>query len=191
MAMFTIKRKPIRNGFLTKIKDRQREWGSVKTIAARIVVPDSMQWWYWQEFGTAVGGREGVTDPAGGASGHTYEIPGGNPYPVTFPGEDGKPVTAFVKAHPGVPSHHFVAKSLKDILLSAHQNFIESLHEGGYWSVASVKNALLERTMPAAIQRIGIEIAKELPNARPDGKLEGLHAYEVWESDSKIKDVSR
>jgi hypothetical protein len=191
MSLFTVTRQRSRNSFFSQLAQRKKELGSVTSISASIVVPDSMKWWIWQEFGTATRG-----DP-GHASGQSYEILPVKGKALRWPNatspteEDGSRIQPFVEAHPGIPSHHFVTKSLQDILQTAHKHFSEALHQGKVWSLEAVKNALITRTMPAAIHRISIEMMREIPDARPDGRLDGLHAYEVWERDAKVVDTSR
>lgn len=177
------------DSLITNLQQKMREWGSVR-ISARIVVPPDLKWWYIQEFGSAIGGRTRQVDETGGASGETYEIHPINNTVLSFPGPGGEQVTVpYVKKHPGVPSHHFVTRTLPENLQIAEIKFIAAMDRSG-WNVQTVKDSLIGETMPLVKQNIVQMIEITLPGTRSDGKLSGATAAEAFESSATIVDSS-
>lgn len=187
--MFKARFRPSADSLITQIRNKIQEWKGAK-IAARITVPPELQWWYWQEFGTAVGGRSGQTDPTGGASGHKYPIRPVNTTMLAWTGPDGKQVLVpEVKEHPGVPSHHFVTRTLPDNLEIAAIKLIAAMDRSA-WSVKTVRDSLLGETMPRVKENIVQMIELTLPGINPGGKLKGQAAADVFDQESKIVDSS-
>lgn len=183
MSLFTVKRKNNHDSFFTRIADRKSEWAKVNKLAGRISVPPELQWWYWQEFGTATRG-----DP-GRSSGTTYSIKPVEASVLKFPWHGDTFYREQILAHPGIPSHHFVTKSLHDILLIAAINLEHSFREKGYWSADAVRESLLRKTLPDAIDRITLEMEKELPGVREDGKLKGATASQMFREKAFVRNV--
>lgn len=188
--MFTVRRKRISDSFLTNIHKARQSLANVSYFAGRLVVPEQMKWWYWQEFGTATRGEKPY------ASGQTYSIA-----PVvakalrwpnaTVPTEaDGSRIQSFVIAHPGIPPHRFVQKSLRDVRLIASSNLHDTLKGGVLRRLHTVRLSLIQKTMVAAKNRISQEIAAELPGTRPDGKLFGGAASVAWLRHVRIVDTT-
>ncbi len=194
MPMFTFRRKAVRQSFITLLRKRQVEFAQQQNIiAARIFVPPEISWWYFHEFGTAVGGRSRRVEPIGGASGATYAIYPKNADYLSWPGEDGsRVVRKFVKAHPGVPATRTVWRSLSDIRLIAAINLANALRDTKYGKLSpkAIRQWLLERTMPQAIRKIATEMGVSLKQTRQDGKLAGEQPQVVFERGAKIRDTS-
>lgn len=186
--MFTLRRKTGNpDSFFDMLQARAKEWANAK-IAARIVVPDDLRWWYWQEFGTATGGRSHQVDETGGASGSKYEIRPTNVAMLSWT-ENGQTVYRPVVQHPGVPSHHFVTRTLQDNLEMASIKIVAAM-DRSKWNVDTVRQSLLEEVMPRVKENIVEMIGLTLGGGDPDGKLGGRSAAEVFEAESQIVDSS-
>lgn len=189
MSLFKVQRKDSPDSFVSVLKRRKASWVGAK-LASRIVVPPALQFWYWQEFGTAVGGRAGLTDPAGGASGHTYSIYPVNAAALSWPdGQGGRTVVHYVQKHPGTRSHHFVYRSLADIKAVACAEITKAFHEG-QWKYGIVKSALNNKVMPQAVEIIAVNMERSLPGTREDGKLNGSLAADFFRGLATIQDTS-
>lgn len=180
--MFTVVRKKTPNSFLEVMRKRRSDWSAAGKIAARIVVPPDLRWWYWQEFGTAIGGRTRNVDSTGGASGSTYSIkPLGPGYPLKWP--EGM---AWNVNHPGVPSHHFVTRTLPDNLKLAAIKIIAAM-DRSQWNVATVRDSLLGEVMPRVKENIVQMISITLTGTREDGKLLGQTAADDFDQRANIR----
>jgi hypothetical protein len=191
MPFFTIQRKKNFDSFFTKVAQRRAEFARVKQISGRICVPPELQYWYWQEFGTAVGGTNRVTpDPVGGASGSTYPIAPVNTNMLKFPWKGEDYYTSLVKNHPGVPPHHSVTKQLKVIKDLAIINLeLASLAEG-FLSVEGIMDSLLLKTLPQAINLISRQMEQDLTGTRPEGRLGGQSAASDFNTKAFVKDTT-
>jgi hypothetical protein len=187
MFKFKARFRPGPNSLITRLQQKRQEWANAK-IAARIVVPPELSWWFYQEWGTAIGGRSGQVDETGGASGHTYEIPTGLTHAVSFEGKEG-PFTGYVLRHPGVSSRHFVTRTLPENLQIAAIKFVAAM-DRSKWNVETVRASLLGETMPRVKENIVQMIEITLPGHNPSGKLGGETAASAFEASATIVDVS-
>lgn len=189
MPKLIVTRKSFSGAFLSIIKTRQQQWQSVGgSLAAQIIVPPDMKWWYWQEFGTAQRG-----DP-GRASGVPYDVLPVDAKAIRFPDArvpntaDGSRVQAALYNQPGIPPKHFVTRSLAAIIFTAAMNFQEVGRKTQY-DVEAIRTDLLTRTMVQAKDKITAAMAESLTGVRIDGKLHGLPAAALFESNAQIRNV--
>jgi hypothetical protein len=170
--------------WLKELERRRREFS--RPIKARIIVPPELRWWYFHEYGTALRGETPY------ASGHTYEIHPIRADWLQWPDEnepDGFRRQFVVKAHPGVRATHMIRSVLDDIAQLARTDLMSAMLSGGFRADV-VRGRLLEQTMHDAKNIIVASIAQHLHGTRPDGKLEGRYAHEVFEQKAEIKPIN-
>lgn len=122
------------------------------TIAAKIVVPDSLRWWIWLEYGTALRGE------VGHASGHTYDIDPVKRLVLAWPSIGGMKFAAHVVA-PGIRPRAFVRKVLPEIRINAAAAISAALITNSFSPVAA-QSALIE-SLDAAVNVIADSLALE------------------------------
>jgi hypothetical protein len=173
--------------FLQQLKKRQEAWSQAK-LSARITVPPELDWWYWNEFGTAT-----KADPGRG-SGHTYSIEPKDAKALAFPGANGTVITARVDAHPGIKPSRSVAESraqidelLKSIVGQAVAQYADNpqeiqrvLHTVAEQAVDIISDALSQNLN-------GVRNADPLfPNQM--GKLHGQRPGDVFKQNASVVD---
>lgn len=182
----SVKRKAGSGQFVEQIGKLVGQLSSTK-IAAEIVVPDSMSWWYWQEFGTATRGD------AGYASGRTYDDPS-EPTGFAFPdalypnAPDGYRVGEQLHNQPGIFPAHFVQSRIKTIMQFVGHSFFESGHNSKY-DPEAIRADFLENVMPNTIGIIAQSMAEALPGVRATGKLHGGTAAGAFETEAKVRNT--
>jgi hypothetical protein len=98
--------------FLAEMRKRAAAFKGVK-VSAKIVVPNSLRWWYWLEFGTA--GRQDANAPVRTTHSGTYPIDPVDALILSWPGDDGHRVFKAHVDHPGIIPRRFVQKVLPSI----------------------------------------------------------------------------
>jgi hypothetical protein len=161
---------------------RRREAITGRTLSARIRVPEELIWWYWQEFGTATR----ATDSERTAP---YPIPGEDSTSkgVAFEGRDGGLVIRHRVWHPGVYPRAFVRMVIDEIVAGAWQDIADDLVHG---RLAEAHEALLSKSLTRAKELIVESMAQQLTGTRPDGKLGGASASEVFNTQAEIVDTT-
>jgi hypothetical protein len=148
-------------------------------LSSRLVAPDTVRWWYWLEFGTALRGEPGY------ASGKTYEIDPVKALVLSWPtGEGARRYAAHVE-HPGIRPRAFIRKVLPTVREQAALAVMSAMMRGGFRSNV-VKSALTDDAMPVAVNIISASLELEAPGIREDGKLGGQSASEFFAANVKI-----
>lgn len=180
-----------------------------KKIAARIVVPPNMSWWYYQEFGTAThnsgqsgSSENGITTQSVPASPHPdgYPIYPKNGKTLSWPTDAGghyfdfvigeRGFRFFVPWHPGVSPQGFVRRVLLDVQAMAQDRIANALFTGNYQFEAA-HSALVDEVMPAAINIIANSMGESLDGTRTDGKLSGAAAEQALRASASVEDLSK
>ena len=159
-------------------------------IAARIQVPSDLTWWYFLEFGTATR-QEDAPVPGPGAAYPIRPVDHGDHtlHTLAWPGEGGETVfRKLVPAHPGIRPHPFVRQAIPDILSQWAIDIRAALVEGGF-RMSTIKDSLMEETMPYALALLVSNLAAAAPGTRPDGNLLGDTAASVFEEEAEIVDA--
>jgi hypothetical protein len=170
--------KVVSTKFLAELKARAKSFKQ-RRISAVLTVPPDLRWWYWLEFGTALRGETGKT-PTG------YEKASGHPYPIvpvdapilSFPTEFGQRFAMSV-VHPGIRPRKSVTKAIPEIMEKAHVDIVNALITKGF-RYSSIKDALVQKSLPRAKELIAENLLKDAPNVRPDGRLEGDTAGDTF-----------
>jgi hypothetical protein len=176
----------LRGDFLTQIKARAAKWKSVpSTVAARIVVPPELSWWYFQEVGVP----------------HGYMIHGtaARQGEIAFPSSGGQVVAPFVN-HPGLKARHMVGSVMPEVRMDAHATLAEYMANGGADNPAGLQLAIME-SAGRAKKLIAGSFEQQLPSPpRPEpdptyaatqsGKLGGAKAAEVFSALAQVIDTS-
>ncbi len=184
-------KQPVEHRFLEHIQKRAQEWSHVKKLAARIVVPPELQWWYWQEFGTAVRGD------AGRASGKTYRIPLSGYTTLKWPNAkspnkpDGWRWQGPVEAHPGIYPQHFITNRLRLFLTIAAQH-LNTVWRKAPMSLLAARDELRDKTMPVIKSHIVDAMRVQIPGTRTDqwARLHWQTAGGVFDREAKIVDTT-
>jgi hypothetical protein len=148
-------------------------------IAAKIVVPDSLRWYYWLEFGTALRGE------AGHASGHTYDIDPVKRLVLAWPKSGGMHFAAHVVA-PGIRPRAFIRKVLPDIRTAAGTAVGSALLASGF-DLAAAQSALTQ-SMSVAIEVMADSLALETTSDVREASTGGMGrtASEAFRIDAKV-----
>jgi hypothetical protein len=190
--MAFVKIAPKSTKFIDELRKRSQSFQGAQ-IGARIQVPSDLIWWYWLEFGTA--GRQDAGAPVRSGK-TTYPIA-----PVDRGGaatldtlhwvdENGSHFPLRVAAHPGIRPHPFVRPILADIKAFAVRDVLAALAGDGGFRVVNVKSQLMQNTMHRIVEMISESLATVAPGTRPDGKLDGNTAAEVFEEGAEVVDGS-
>lgn len=181
--MFTIKSQRV---FDSKMEDLIAEWSLYKDIAAKIVVPPEMIWWYWQEFGTAAFAERSPSYPG-------YDVPQNTDPTITlrFQGRDGKLVLTKHVFTTGVPAKHMVTSIQNDIRVYAFTRIREVLKASNY-NPAGLEEALLTDIMVAAKDMITASFADNLSEHadRQFGRLQGATAADEFAQSATIESTT-
>jgi len=165
-----------RGQFLDRLAARRTAAQEATVIASRIVVPEALAWWYYQEFGTA-----------------PHQIAPRDSSQLVFP--DGGRVSHPVQ-HPGTKPTRSVTKVLDEIEKAAAEMVRKAFLAGALDDPSLLRTAIHEATEEAK-RLIVASIAQDLPGSRgptdpnypkQSGKLEGRTAAEVFEEMATIED---
>jgi hypothetical protein len=156
------------------------------TLAAKIVVPPEMIWWYWQEFGTALYAERG-TLPGNEAGYHIPSPDNLDAHILVFQGRDGQTVHVKHAFTYGIPAKHMVTTVLGDIRAEVARLLSTAI---GTYDITALHAALLEKVMPRVKEIIRGSFEANLSNFnRENGRLEATPADE-FEAKATIEDVS-
>lgn len=192
-------RADFRGLFVQQLRERVKKWEGTQAPAARIVVPDELRWWYFNEFGTATkwedpGGRvlnarlAGVPPPIHGKQ--KYQIVPVDAKALAFPVRGTLVITKLVN-HPGIRPSRSVTKALADIERTMKDRVRDALYAGAADDPTRLKEAVQEAA-EQAIQHIAESMSRNLAGAREavenggEGKLGGRSAAEVFQSEARI-----
>jgi len=154
-----------------------------KQFKLRITVPPGYEWWFYQEYGTAVRGDKPY------ASGDTFDIVPKDGETLKFLNEGGKFIfPKEVTDHEGLYPKRYIRNSQKEIRRE-QRLIIKDLILSGRLTKVDVAKTL--RTAMNVTKRIIIEaMSRALPGTNPDGKLAGKTAASVFNRVAKITDDS-
>lgn len=163
--------------FNQKMQERVAKWQAVSgQIVAKIVVPDDLKFWYFQEFGTASRGD------AGGAA---YSIDPIHANSLAFPGPGGEKVFAKHVNHPGIPARHSVGKAMPQIEEDTAASITKALQSGAADDPSLLKVAVEQSTQNAK-ELIVQSMEQNIPGTRADGKLLGRSAASVFDAEAQV-----
>lgn len=175
----------IKGDFLRQIKDRAAKWKSIPDkVAARIVVPPELSWWYVHEVGVP----------------HGYPIPAHAASKIAYPSSGGQVMADSVN-HPGLKARHIVGSVLPDIQQIDRQSLRAFLAAGGVDKPEGLYPAIFAATEEARLKILkSIEVnlpspPRPIPDQRfadtQSGKLHGKTAAEVYDALAKVINTSR
>lgn len=179
-----------------------------KKLKATLQVGEDAKFWKYLEYGTGTRRAEavpnvpdasefGVTGP-----GEAYEIHPHGDYPLRFPDpenkynlehdDEGFALAMRIPAsddrlgvsHPGIAPLAFVRKTLFAIAERFKANVKQGVENTGV-SISTLEPVVVQ-SMEQAKQLIVESLAEEAPNTRPDGRLKGRTAAEVFNSSAHI-----
>lgn len=111
-----------KGSFTTMLEKRIGEWSAVRKLAVVIHTPPELNWWYYNEFGTATK-REGMGSPTG-----YYEIPGSGTSIFMYKGVLHKRTAGKNPVHhPGTKASHAVSLAQPD-----YQNALKQAVRRGF-----------------------------------------------------------
>lgn len=143
-----------------------------------ITVPDDLNWWYFQEYGTGTRGESGK------ASGSSYDIVPTSGMYLKIPNALGGYVfVPIVKDHPGINARYSVTKILPEL-----QKYSDSkLREYSILRNPSELETIIKDIADKAKELIIKSFEENLPGSREDGKLEGKTAAQVFSERATVK----
>jgi hypothetical protein len=173
--------------FGKRLEERIQKWASVRKAAARIRTPEELDWWYYQEWGTLPYSEK--PDPLGLVEGTAAIWRHGPPDgkdALAFDHNGEHVVTVMVPHHPGIPARHMIRDHAKPVV---HEHMAEKLH--GIAARLPDHPELLQTFIQesAADAKDAIRDSFELllsKHNRPNGRLEGKSAAEVFETKATI-----
>lgn len=171
---------------------RIKEWSVVPEIVAVIHTPPELNWWYYNEFGTATK-REGMGSKTG-----YYEIPGAGVSIFTYKGEHHhRKANVNPVHHPGTKASHAV--------LLAQPRYQEEIRNAirvgfAYGSLDSVKkmkaslHAGMLNAKEAIAENYDVLLQHNDYHSAPGGvegtgKLEGRKAADDYRKLAQVKDI--
>lgn len=174
-----------------------------RKAAARITVTEEVDWWFYQEFGTATHFNSdhiqmpqgivqadfpGTTSPDGytisAKNGGMLRLPITSEYPDEWRGPS--------VHHPGVSPKAFIRRILPDIQKTSSDAVATALVRGGY-NIDAVQEALMTDVMPAILTQICDSMAEQLKDSTDrdtPGKLGAADPASVFRSAATIVDSS-
>jgi len=174
--------------FIKELERRRGEFAS-KRLAARITVPEGLEyrWWYFQEMGTATHNPDSPNSSGYNIHPVTGEVlawtnPDGSRIVVPFVGF---PYTA---VHPGVPAQRYIAEIEPTINLAVGSMVGKTLTSSKF-DFNALHDALLTEIMPEVKRQIVESMATKLTGTREDGKLLGRAAADVFNEITTIEEV--
>lgn len=167
-------------GFVEELRRRRNKVAAAPNAGIVIWAPDSLRWWVFQEFGTAthIGGEK-------------YPIVPVNADQLSWSEPNAQGGRRYAKSvmHPGVPPTGMVRRVLGEIETYAAAAVTNTLFASDY-DMAKVQQALIDEIGPAIKKTIVESIAQQLPGTRPDGRLEGATAAEVFDAETEIRPLA-
>lgn len=189
------------SGLIARFDKLSKEFKDKKLKATLVVGPEA-SFWKYLEFGTATRRGESVQGAPDAAEfgvtgpGSEYEIhPHGN-YPLRFPDKEnvysglehnaeGEALADAILHHPGISPTAFLRSQLADIADHFSALVKQSVEQSGI-ALTSFKAALMP-SMTIAKSLIVDSLSKAASGTRPDGKLQGQTAAEVFDSATTIR----
>lgn len=174
-----------------------------RKVSARITVPAELDWWFYQEFGTATHFNQETIDLPPGVTqaaipgttapdGYTIRAQFGKhlrlPITVNFP----EPWEGSAVHHPGVSPKAYIRRILPEIHKQSSFLVATALLESGY-DPAAVQAALMNEVMPAILADITNSMSEQLGNnidRDTPGKLGHADPASVFHSAATIVDSS-
>lgn len=150
-----------------------------KVISAKITVPDELKWWYYQEHGTAAPYE---IDPVN-AKALRLPATAAHPEEISVP-HVGPPYTDL---HPPIAAKHMVER-VKDEIVAHLCAAVTEVPD--HYEPEAYHSALLDNTMPYAVDKIAESFDEQLPGTEPDGRLSGESAGEAFAAGAEIVDQS-
>lgn len=164
-----------------RFEQRAREL-KTKQIKMQIYVPPGYEWWFYQEYGTAVRGDRPY------ASGDTFDIIPKTGKSLKFENTEGEfAYPKEVTDHEGIYPKRYI-RSIQKEIRAEQKKFIRELISSGKLSKENIKQTI-RQAMRATKAMIVASMARSLPGARPEGQLGGEFAADVFDRVSRIKDV--
>lgn len=145
--------------------------------AARIVVPEELAWWYYQEFGTVGGYTIAAED------GKFLRLPAAGIHP--------NPTFRDSVIHPGVSPKSYIRDILPEVYVVAARAATQALMESGY-SADAVQSVLMGTVLPEIKERIADSMSRALHQHRTaddPGKLGVEEPAEVFRNSAEIVDT--
>ncbi len=187
-----ISAKVTNNGAFSKmLKSRIAAWAVVPQLSSYIHTPPELNWWYYNEFGTATK-REGM-----GAPTPMYEIPGYGVSIFTYKGEHHRRKAGVNPVHhPGTHASHAVALAQPEYQAAVKDSIKVGLAHGALDDPTEMKKSL----------HAGVEGAKKVIAKQYDallqhndyhsapggiegtGKLQGRKASDVYSELAEVRD---
>ncbi len=192
--------KVVSTKFLAELRARARSFANRK-CAARIRVPDELQWWYFIEFGTA-GRSEGPFPHDPGYYTIVPKYSSDLKFPawtLNEPPGSGLQVDADGNVHlhhvyhPGIRPRAYIRTNLKEWVNMVSEGIASAvLLDEGQFRYGVVKEQLMHGIMPQIVADIGELLDQEsvAGHTREDGKLGGASAGDEWREEAEIVDVS-
>lgn len=172
-------------------------------IAARVSVPTDLDWWFYQEFGTAThfdedpialpdGIEQAPLPPSASPDFYVIRARAGGKLrlPITMHWPDAWEGPYVL--HPGVAPKAFIRRILPDIHAATSLALAQALYERDY-DPSSVQQALMSEIMPNIIQEIAASMAESLhgeSDRDSPGKLEGSNPADVFLESASVVDIS-
>lgn len=183
-----------------------------KPVAARIRVPETVKWWFWQEFGVGTR-RRAVAQynvPGPRSKGYIIEVvnakllsfpnvsPSGSGYDLPLDPTNPENVIAPVipidprnkLSHPGYEPRYMIRSILTNIRAFSGKTLLRSLLDRNY-NMDAVKQDLMGGVLPNVLDQIAQSFNENLNNYdRLDGRLEGEAAGDAFRRQATIDDTS-
>lgn len=148
-----------------------------RTIAACIDLPEDMDWWYYQEFGTV--------------RSYVMEMPVTLPATMefskpTFLPYIGPPRTAL---HPPISPKKYITRILPEIREVINQGVANAFVKSDFDPNAA-QDHLISEVMPKVVEMIAESMGESLTQPREDGKLKGIMPADEYRAKAQITDKS-
>jgi hypothetical protein len=153
-----------------------------KEIKMQIYVPPGYEWWFYQEYGTAVRGDRPY------ASGDTFDIVPKSGETLRFEGTGGDFVfPKEITDHEGIYPKRYI-RGIQREIRAEQKKFIRELISSGKLTKENIRQTI-RQAMRATKAMIVASMARSLTGASPEGKLGGEFAADVFDRVARIKDV--
>jgi hypothetical protein len=173
-----------------------------RKMTARITVPADLDWWFYQEFGTAThfnslsielpDGVEQAPLPSGTSNFYVIQARAGGrirlPITMMWPEHWEGPEVH----HPGVEPKAFIRRILPDIHTMSASALATVLYQSDY-DPDAVQQALMTEIMPSILEEIAVSMAESLaygPDRDTPGKLGGQSPADAFSASASIVDTS-
>lgn len=179
------------------LNERIKAWGSKRRVAAAIHTPESMAWWYFNEFGTA--GKRDPDAPGPAGVGGAYPITASKGKMLVFQDSSGEKQFREKVQHPGTKPSRFTTLSKPEYHKAIVEAVTTALRGSRYispemveaplvHSVQTAKQIIADRIRTTLQQKKWHDPASPYPNQR--GKLGGELAADVYERDALVVPLS-